>query len=95
MSAASIVTGVFVVERIFIIPGVSDILFRHSSYTPDAVAVVGFAFYSVLLVLILMLILDVFNAAVNPLISREVTGGGRCRIEKTSAFNPCWRSPLF
>lgn len=76
MSAASIVTGVFVVERIFIIPGVSDILFRHSSYTPDAVAVVGFAFYSVLLVLILMLILDVFNAAVNPLISREVTGEG-------------------
>jgi ABC-type dipeptide/oligopeptide/nickel transport system permease component len=75
MSAAGIVTGVFVVERIFIIPGVSDILFRKSSYVPDAIAVVGFAFYSVLIVLILMLILDVINAAFNPLISRDVTGG--------------------
>jgi ABC-type dipeptide/oligopeptide/nickel transport system permease component len=75
MAAASIVTGVFVVERIFVIPGVSDILFRHSSYIPDAVAVVGFAFYCVLMVLILMLVLDVINAAINPLISREVTGG--------------------
>jgi peptide/nickel transport system permease protein len=75
MSAASVVTGVFVVERIFIIPGVSDILFRHSSYLPDAVSVIGFAFYCVLMVLIIMLILDLMNAAVNPLISREVTGG--------------------
>jgi peptide/nickel transport system permease protein len=74
MSAASVVTGVFVVERIFIIPGVSDILFRHSSFLPDAVAVIGFAIYCVLMVLIIMLILDLINAAVNPLISQEVTG---------------------
>lgn len=74
MSAASVVTGVFVVERIFIIPGVSDILFRHSSFLPDAVAVIGFAIYCVLIVLIIMLILDLINAAINPLISQEVTG---------------------
>jgi peptide/nickel transport system permease protein len=75
MSAATVVTGVFIVERIFILPGVSEILFRHDSFVPDPVAVVGFAFYCVIMVLIIMLILDVINAAVNPLISREVTGG--------------------
>jgi ABC-type dipeptide/oligopeptide/nickel transport system permease component len=75
MSAATIVTGVFVVERIFILPGVSDILFRHGAFVPDAVAVIGFTIYCVIMVLIIMLILDVLNAAVNPLIGREVTGG--------------------
>jgi ABC-type dipeptide/oligopeptide/nickel transport system permease component len=75
MSAATIVTGVFIVERIFVLPGVSEILFRHASFVPDAVAVIGFAFYCVIMVLIIMLILDLINAAVNPLISRDVTGG--------------------
>jgi ABC-type dipeptide/oligopeptide/nickel transport system permease component len=74
MAAATIVTGVFIVERIFILPGVSDILFRHDAFVPDPVAVIGFTFYCVIMVLIIMLILDVINAAVNPLISREVTG---------------------
>lgn len=74
MTAATIVTGVFIVERIFILPGVSDILFRHDAFVPDPVAVIGFTFYCVIMVLIIMLILDVINAAVNPLISREVTG---------------------
>ena len=75
MSAAGIVTGVFIVERIFILPGVSDILFRQGSFVPDAVAVIGFTFYCVLMVLFIMLILDVVNAAVNPLISLEMIGG--------------------
>jgi ABC-type dipeptide/oligopeptide/nickel transport system permease component len=74
MAAATIVTGVFIVERIFILPGVSDLLFRHDAFVPDPVAVIGFTFYCVIMVLIIMLILDVINAAVNPLISREVTG---------------------
>jgi ABC-type dipeptide/oligopeptide/nickel transport system permease component len=74
MAAATIVTGVFIVERIFILPGVSDLLFRHDAFVPDPVAVIGFTFYCVIMVLIIMLILDVLNAAVNPLISREVTG---------------------
>ncbi len=75
MSAATIVSGIFIVERIFILPGVSEILFRHDAFVPDAVAVIGFAFYCVIMVLIIMLILDVLNAAINPLIGREVTGG--------------------
>jgi ABC-type dipeptide/oligopeptide/nickel transport system permease component len=75
ISAASIVTGVFIVERIFVLPGVSEIMYRQGGFIPDAVAVIGFAFYCVLTVLAIMLILDVINAAVNPLISREVTGG--------------------
>jgi peptide/nickel transport system permease protein len=75
LSAASIVTGVFIVERIFVMPGVSEILFRTGSFVPDAVAVIGFTFYCVLMVLFIMLILDVLNAAVNPLISQEMIGG--------------------
>ncbi|MBN2256315.1 MAG: ABC transporter permease [Anaerolineaceae bacterium] len=74
MSASTVVTGVFVVERIFVIPGVSEILFRHGSFVPDAAAVIGFTFYCVIMVLTIMLILDVINAAVNPLIGLEVTG---------------------
>jgi ABC-type dipeptide/oligopeptide/nickel transport system permease component len=74
--AASIVTGVFVVERIFNIPGVSDILFRTGTFMPDAPSVIGFSFYCVILVLLIMLILDMINAAINPLISRDITGVG-------------------
>lgn len=76
MSAATIVTGVFIVERIFILPGVSEILFRHGTFVPDAPAVIGFTFYCVIIVLAIMLVLDLINAAINPLISREMTGGG-------------------
>ncbi|MGB8252369.1 MAG: ABC transporter permease [Anaerolineaceae bacterium] len=74
LSAASIVTGVFIVERIFLWPGVSDILFRTGSFVPDASAVIGFTIYSVIVVLFIMLILDLLQASINPLISEEMIG---------------------
>jgi peptide/nickel transport system permease protein len=76
LTAASIVTGVFVIERIFSIRGVSDILFREGTFMPDGSAVLGFALYCVIMVLLIMLVLDVINAAINPLISRDITGVG-------------------
>jgi ABC-type dipeptide/oligopeptide/nickel transport system permease component len=64
VSAATLVTGVFVVEVIFVLPGVSEIIVRSSG--ADIPAAMGFAVYAVLLVLPLMLILDVLQAAVDP-----------------------------
>jgi len=75
LSAASIVTGVFIVERIFLWPGVSDILFRTGSFVPDASAVIGFTIYSVIVVLFIMLVLDLLQASINPLISEGMIGG--------------------
>ncbi len=64
VSAATLVTGVFVVEVIFTLPGVSEIIVKTGG--TDIPAAMGFAVYSVLLVLPLMLVLDVLQAAVDP-----------------------------
>ena len=70
LSAASLVTGVFVVEVIFALPGVSALLGANSGYygafMPDVAATMGFAVYGVLLVLPLMFILDVLQAFIDP-----------------------------
>lgn len=71
LSAASFVTGVFVVERIFLWPGISDMALRSGSYQPDAPAVMGFTVYSVMVVLLIMLFLDILQVIINPYISRE------------------------
>jgi len=71
-SAASIVTSLFVVEIIFGLTGVSDVIVIAMSRTPDAPAALGFAVYSVIMVLGLMLILDVVQAAVDPRVREEV-----------------------
>ena len=72
LSAASLVTGVLVVEAVFSFPGVSELITRTMSYTPDAPMAVGFAVYSVIVVLLLMLVLDVLQAVINPRIREEV-----------------------
>ena len=76
LSAASLVTGVFVVEVIFSLPGVSEPLGASTVYygilMPDIPATMGFAVYGVLLVLPLMLILDVIQSFIDP----RVRGGG-------------------
>jgi len=72
LSAASFVTGVFIVERIFLWPGVSDMALRSGSYQPDAPAVMGFTVYSVIVVLIIMLVMDILQVILNPYISRDV-----------------------
>jgi peptide/nickel transport system permease protein len=70
-SAASIVTGIFVVEIIFGLTGVSDVIVIAMKSTPDAPATLGFAVYSVIMVMGLMLILDVVQAVLDPRVREE------------------------
>ncbi len=70
-SAASIVTSLYVVEIIFGLTGVSDVIVNAMSSTPDAPATLGFAVYSVIMVLSLMFILDVTQAALDPRVREE------------------------
>jgi ABC-type dipeptide/oligopeptide/nickel transport system permease component len=72
LSAASILTGVFVVEIIFGLRGISSILVSSVSYTPDAPAALGFSVYSVVMIISLMFLLDVAQAIVDPRIRDEV-----------------------
>jgi ABC-type dipeptide/oligopeptide/nickel transport system permease component len=71
LSAASLVTGVYVVETIFGLKGVSYLVTSSMLGAPDAALALGFAVYSVLLVLPLMLALDVLKALVDPRIREE------------------------
>lgn len=66
LSAAALVTSVFVVERMFNFKGVSVLLFSRNSIVPDAPAIMGFALYAVILVLLIMFILDVLQAFLLP-----------------------------
>lgn len=66
LSAASIVTGVFVAEIIYDIDGVSGVIVRAMRGTPDAPAALGFSIYSVIMILLLMFILDVLQAVFDP-----------------------------
>jgi ABC-type dipeptide/oligopeptide/nickel transport system permease component len=72
LSAASIATGVFVIEIIYNLTGVSQVIVVAMSSTPDAPATLGFAVYSVIMVLGLMLILDALQALVDPRVRDEV-----------------------
>lgn len=66
LSAAALFTGVFVVEVIFNFKGISEVAVYSINQTPDAPAVLGFAIYSVLVVLAIMLVLDIIQAVVDP-----------------------------
>ena len=66
LSAASLLTGVFVVEIIFNFHGVSVIAVRSMAFIPDAPAALGFAIYSVIIVLIMMGILDLIQSGLDP-----------------------------
>ena len=72
LSAAFIVTGVFVVEIIFDFNGVSSVILEAMKGTPDAPAALGFALYSVMMVLLLMFVLDVLQAVFDPRIREGV-----------------------
>lgn len=71
LTAASLVTGVYVIEAVFGFHGVSELITRSWLYTPDAPMAMGFALYSVLAVLLVMLLLDVVQAIINPHIREE------------------------
>ena len=73
LSAASILTGVYVVEIIFGIPGVSSIIVAAmESLSPDASAALGFAVYSVLIVIGLMFAVDLLLGILDPRVRDEV-----------------------
>lgn len=72
LSAASLVTGVFVIEVIFDLKGLSYLIVGSVSGAPDAPLALGFAVFSVLLVLPIMLFLDLLRAWVDPRLQAEV-----------------------
>ena len=65
LSAASLFTGIFVVERIFSIRGISDMTMSLSAIA-DPPVVLGFAIYSLTAVLTIMLVLDILQAIFDP-----------------------------
>lgn len=71
LAAASIITGVFVVEVVFNIKGLSELIVRSMNTTPDTALVMGFAIYSVLLVIPIMLVLDVLKGLADPRLREE------------------------
>jgi len=72
LSAASIVTGVFVIEIIFNFPGISEVIVISMKTVPDAPAALGFSIYSVIIVLSLMFILDIVQAITDPRVREEI-----------------------
>lgn len=65
VAAASLITGVYVVEVVFDWPGVSKLI-TYSMWEPDVGLAAGFAVYSVLAVLSVMFLLDVIMVVVDP-----------------------------
>jgi peptide/nickel transport system permease protein len=67
LSAASLISGVYVVEIIFNMHGVSEMLTLAAAYgPPDVAAALGFAVFSVTGVLLVMFVLDIIQALVDP-----------------------------
>jgi len=72
LSAATILTSAFVVEIIYNFHGISEVLVMSMQTTPDAPAALGFAVYSVILVLVLMFLLDVVQAIMDPRVREDI-----------------------
>jgi peptide/nickel transport system permease protein len=66
LSAASLVTGVFVVEIIFNFHGLSELITLSMSQIPDAPTILGFAVTTVIMVLTLMFAMDILQAVIDP-----------------------------
>jgi len=73
LSATNIVTGVFVIEIIYGINGVSEVLLSSMKIQPDAPAALGFAVYSVIMVISLMIALDIAQAVFDPRVRDELS----------------------
>jgi peptide/nickel transport system permease protein len=74
LSAAFLFTGVFVVEVIFNFNGVSDLVVAGVRDIPDAPTILGFAVYSVIVVLFIMLVLDIIQALFDPRVREGIIG---------------------
>lgn len=73
LSAASLLTGVYVVEAIFNYPGLSELIVSSVRGTPDAASAMGVAIVSVLLVLPIMIALDTLQAIIDPRLRANVS----------------------
>jgi ABC-type dipeptide/oligopeptide/nickel transport system permease component len=72
LSAASLVTGVFVVEIIFSYAGISGLIVKSMQFIPDPAAALGFSIYSVTIVIFLMFVMDVLLAVFDPRVREEI-----------------------
>jgi peptide/nickel transport system permease protein len=70
LSAATLVTGVYVIELVFGWPGVSKLI-TSATWQPDVAMAAGFAIYSVVAVLSIMLLLDIIQVIVDPRLRRN------------------------
>jgi peptide/nickel transport system permease protein len=66
LAAASLFTGVFMVELIFDLKGVSDLVVHGSMLGLDVPIAMGFSVYAVGLVLVIMFLLDILRAILDP-----------------------------
>ena len=71
LAAASLFTGVFMIEIIFDLNGVAELVVHASKSGLDVPIVMGFCVYSVSVVLVIMFVLDVLRAILDPR-SREI-----------------------
>ncbi|MFN2186639.1 MAG: ABC transporter permease [Anaerolineae bacterium] len=65
LGAAALITGAYVVEAVFSWPGVSRLI-TNSMWYPDVAMASGFAVYSVLAVLAVMILLDIVQVLADP-----------------------------
>lgn len=72
LSAAALITGVFVVEIIYRFSGVSVVIVQAMRGIPDATAALGFSLYSVVIVILLMFVLDIAQAILDPRIREDL-----------------------
>ena len=66
LSAASLFTGISVVEIIYNFKGISEVFIYAMTGIPDAASAMGYAVYSVLVVLSVVLVLDILQIAFDP-----------------------------
>ena len=74
LSAASLLGGVYVIEIVFDLHGVSELITTAvGTGYPDAPAALGFVMYSVMAILTLMFILDLLQAIVDPRLRERIS----------------------
>jgi peptide/nickel transport system permease protein len=66
LAAASLFTGVFMIEIIFDLKGVADLVVHGSSSGLDVPLAMAFSVYSVCIVLVIMFVLDVLRVILDP-----------------------------
>ncbi|MCL4559190.1 MAG: ABC transporter permease [Chloroflexi bacterium] len=66
LAAASLFTGIFMIEIIFDLKGVADLVVHASSVGLDVPIAMGFSVYAICIILVIMFVLDVLRAILDP-----------------------------